>query len=335
MIDYNTHRQVVNIPYYEDNTRISNSNIGWFLNKGPTYLHNMLTGKAEGDTGYQLVRGTMIHEFLLQPLEFNNDYVVFSGERPASDKQEMFCTELINSTEIEPNKTVLSAYKKVYSINGKTEDKMLSEGLKIASTLKDYINLKKVDRRTMIKPYQVTELMNISDNIHNHKMANKLLKNEYVKDGDELFHEFHINWEYNGLNCKSLLDSVHFNFKEKKCTIMDLKTTVHIHNFSTSMNTYDYLRQLCYYTMATKWYLEHERNEDVSKWSFDWYIIAIDTTGTQEIRCFRFTEEQILSRVDKIDKAITDITWHIKNKKWSYTRDYYEGDGAEILEDLD
>lgn len=26
------------IPYYEDNTRISNSAIGWFLNKGPAYF---------------------------------------------------------------------------------------------------------------------------------------------------------------------------------------------------------------------------------------------------------------------------------------------------------
>lgn len=33
----------ISIPYYEDKTRISNSNIGWFLNKGPAYLHKMLT----------------------------------------------------------------------------------------------------------------------------------------------------------------------------------------------------------------------------------------------------------------------------------------------------
>ena len=28
----------ISIPYYEDKTRISNSNIGWFLNKGPAYF---------------------------------------------------------------------------------------------------------------------------------------------------------------------------------------------------------------------------------------------------------------------------------------------------------
>lgn len=41
----------IEIPYYEDNTRISNSAIGWFLKKGPRYLKDMLDGKEEGISG--------------------------------------------------------------------------------------------------------------------------------------------------------------------------------------------------------------------------------------------------------------------------------------------
>ena len=62
------------IPYYEDNTRISNSAIGWFLNKGPQYLRDMLDNKEEGLSGKFLERGTMIHEYILQPEEFWKDY---------------------------------------------------------------------------------------------------------------------------------------------------------------------------------------------------------------------------------------------------------------------
>lgn len=39
---------IIDKPYYEDNTRISNSSIGWFLKKGPLYFRNMLDGKEEG-----------------------------------------------------------------------------------------------------------------------------------------------------------------------------------------------------------------------------------------------------------------------------------------------
>ena len=42
------------IPYYEDFTRISNSNIGWFLNKGPAYLHKKLSGQLEDETSQSM-----------------------------------------------------------------------------------------------------------------------------------------------------------------------------------------------------------------------------------------------------------------------------------------
>ena len=67
---------IIDKPYYEDNTRISNSSIGWFLKKGPLYFRNMLDGKEEGLKLPQLEKGTMIHEYILQPDEFWNDYVI-------------------------------------------------------------------------------------------------------------------------------------------------------------------------------------------------------------------------------------------------------------------
>ena len=62
------HKMDISIPYYEDVTRISNSNIGWFLNKGPSFLHKMLSGEGEELDLPQLKRGTMIHEYLLQQI---------------------------------------------------------------------------------------------------------------------------------------------------------------------------------------------------------------------------------------------------------------------------
>ena len=38
----------ISIPYYEDNSRVSNSAIGWFIKRGPRYFRDMLDGKEEG-----------------------------------------------------------------------------------------------------------------------------------------------------------------------------------------------------------------------------------------------------------------------------------------------
>ena len=357
----------ISIPYYSDKSRISNSNIGWFLNKGPAYLHKMLTEDVPEEKNPVLERGTMIHEYILQPEEFQKDYVVWDKSRPSSVQQEKFCQALASSVEIEPDKAVLSAYKEAYSTRGKSEDLMLSEGLKIASTLKDYIDfLKTNDGRTMITPWDAKMLEKIKQNIQSHKLAANIIwpRNSRVRGLDiedfipvtgdsgvspiSDYHEFHINWEHEvpysidiGQNekergtrivcCKSLLDGLTLDFKNKKAIIYDLKTTQKLWHFEDSMNQYDYLRQLCFYYQAVCWYLKYELGEDQNDWSFEFYIIGIDTTGSYEIRVFKIHLFTVQSRRDTILDAMENIMWHQETGKWDHSREYYEGNGSELL----
>jgi len=197
----------ISTPYYLDFSRISNSNIGWFLLKGPAYLHKMLTDPPPEEKNPVLERGTMIHMFILQPEEFQKTYVVWDKPKPSSVQQEKFCQALATTVEIEPDKAILSAYKSGYSVAGKSEKTMLSEGLKMASTLKDYIDfLKANDGRTMISPYEYRMLEKIKQNIQNHKLAYNIIwplstfgyeqDGTYTSDATNAWHEFHINWGY-------------------------------------------------------------------------------------------------------------------------------------------
>lgn len=348
----------ISIPYYEDKTRISNSNIGWFLNKGPAFLHKMLTEDVTEEKSQALERGTMIHEYILQPEEFQKDYVVWNKSRPTSAQQEKFCQALVSSTEIEPNRAILDAFKQAYSTAGKSEDKMLSEGLKIASTLKDYIDyLKDPERKQMISPWDYQTLKKIRNNIDAHKLACKIVwpdgfgskysynpkeEKAFGKLPIECYHEFHINWEWKDLtgkhgkekacvSCKSLLDGLILDFENKKAVIYDLKTTQKLWHFEDSMEQYDYLRQLAYYMWAVRWYLNAECKEDPTKWKFLFYIIGIDTTGSNEIRVFQFSQAKMVRPSVKIMNALRDIAWHQNTGKWDHSRSYYEGDGSESL----
>lgn len=335
----------ISIPYYEDKTRISNSNIGWFLNKGPAYLHKMLTEDVPEEKNSVLERGTMIHEYLLQPDKFQKDYVLWDKARPFSVQQEKFCQELANTVEIEPDRAIISAYKEAYSTAGKSEDKMLSEGLKIASTLKDYIDfLKSRDERLTITLSEYRMLEKIKQNVKSHKLAwnllwplegsigPKILTDDGPIDAVKAYHEFHINWEWNnGVQCKSLLDSLTLDFVNQKATIMDLKTTAKLWHFEDSIDMYDYCRQLCYYKRAVRWYLQNECNQNPDEWSFEYYIVGIDTTGSNEIRVFKVEEYMVQSRFATIVNALDAIHWHQTNNKWDHSREYYEGDGSESL----
>lgn len=328
----------VSVPYYEDLSRISNSNIGWFLNKGPAFLHKMLTDPPPEEKNSTLERGTMIHEYLLQPEEFQKDYVVWDKRRPSSAQQEKFCQELANSAEIEPNKAVLSAYQASYSTTNRSEEKMLSEGLKIASELKEYIDfLKSGDSRKMIGPWDIKMLEKIKENVKKHRLAWRIIDPPGIDEDSENHHEFHINWEYYikmaaGVKCKSLLDGLTLDFRSKTAIIYDLKTTQKLWNFEESIHQYDYLRQLCFYYQAVVWYLQYELGvKDWNDWTFKFYIIGIDTTGSNEIRVFEIDKNDVYSRKDTILSAMQDIWWHQTTDQWDHTRAYYEGDGSEKL----
>jgi hypothetical protein len=230
---------------------------------------------------------------------------------------------------------------------------MLTEGLKIASTLKDYIDfLKANDGRIMITPWDVKMLEKIKQNIISHKLAANIIwpRNSRIRGLDiedfipvtgdpgispiSDYHEFHINWELYGempIACKSLLDGLTLDFKNKKAIIYDLKTTQKLWHFEDSINQYDYLRQLAYYTMAVEWYLVKECGQAAGDWTFEYYIIGIDTTGSNEIRVFKIEQNDVESRYGVIKDALTDIAWHQANNKWEHSRSYYEGDGSESL----
>lgn len=332
------------IPYYEDNTRISNSAIGWFLNKGPAYFRNMLDGKEKGLDLPQLRKGTMIHEFLLQPDQFWNDYVLFDGDKPKSAQAQKFCENLINTVEIELNKQLSEAYRKSYSIVGKSEDKILSEALKISVEYKDYIEAIK-SKKILISQYDLGQLMKIQHNVEEHKLAKRLLKKAGDYSNIHVYHEFQINWDYlaeDELNhgaltpiaCKSLLDSCTFNFDTKTCTIMDIKTTAKLWHFEDSMKEFDYCRQLCFYQEAVYWYLNNElelSSDEINKWRFEYYIIAIDTTGSNEIRVFKLATHQVTLRGVTIHDFMSVYLWHLGTGNWEHSYDYYTGDGSETL----
>lgn len=317
------------IPYYEDMSRISNSNIGWYLKYGPAYLHKMLTSHPEEQSTAAMRKGTMIHMYLLQPEEFTETYEQKEFVEPKSVQQKKFCESLINTVEIEPNRALLSAYKDAYSTTGQSEDLMLSKAKEMASTFKSYIEYNKDScHKIKISRYDVAMLENIRNNIEHHKLAKKLLN----PDGGDTYHEFHINWEREEVQCKSLLDSINFDYEAKLCTIVDLKTTVHIGCFEESMKEYDYLRQLCFYREAAKWYIDNELCMDSTEWMFEMYIIAIDTVRDNEIRVFRLYHSQVQSRLYTIIKALQNIHWHQQTGKWDHHKAYYDGDGSETLE---
>lgn len=321
----------IEIPYYEDNTRISNSAIGWFLKKGPRYLKDMLDGKEEGISAKYLDKGTMIHMYLLQPEEFWSNYTIIDYEKPKTAQQLAFCEAYFSSTEIVEEDKLINAYKASYSGNNMSKDAMLKKAKELQLKFAEYIEfLDKNQTYTVISFVDLNMLKNIKKNIDSHIKANELLTDQ---PGVECHNEFHINWEAEkqGVSCKSLLDRVKIDHANKKITLIDLKTTADVYNFKHSVEEYDYYRQIAFYILALTWYMK-DQGYDIEDYDIEAYIVAIQSNGNNEVRVFNMlNEKELLARKDLIADTLTEISYHYQTGNWDHTREYYENDGTETL----
>lgn len=327
----------ITIPYYEDNTRISNSNIGWFLKKGPRYLKDMLDGNGEDLKLAQLEKGSMIHEYILQPDEFWKDYIILDFETPKTQQQKELLkyysrAKLENPLSSEED-LLLTCYELVYTSN-KSKERKIQEAKKIVEKYNNYLEYyKNKDSKKVISFANLQMLKQIKQNLQEHKKANELLF-DYDKSF-EVHNEFHINWEFPNASkfgdfpCKSLLDRTMIDHENKRIILIDIKTTVSVFNFKHSIEEYDYYRQLAYYWFALHWYFKNELDKDISEYKKETYIIAIQNNDNYEVRVFKIEPEDFKEPMITIEMAIKRIAWHKENDLWDHTKEYYEGDGTE------
>lgn len=326
------------IPYYEDLTRISNSNIGWFLKKGPRYLKEMLDGK-EGLKASFLDKGTMIHEYILQPEEFWKDYIILDFAVPKVKQQKDLLEFYSSARLIDPfaseDDILLMSYETAYN-NTKSKEKKIQEAKELVETYQNYIEyFRNKDSKKVISFADLNMLKAIKKNMEEHKKANELLFN--YPETFEVHNEFHINWEYpnasslGDLPCKSLLDRVMIDHTNKKIILVDIKTTADVYNFKHSIEEFDYCRQLAYYWLAIHWYFKNELKLNIEEYEYETYIIAVQSHDGYEVRVFKFNPKTVEERLVAIDYAIKRIAWHKDNNLWDHMKEYYDEDGAEMI----
>ena len=334
----------ISIPYYEDMSRYSNSDIGYFLKYGPKSLKDYKNGGGIRLEGSFLEKGTMIHEYILQPEEFWKDYVILDFEVPKVKQQKDFCEAYASSLELLEDEKKIKAYKSSYN-NSKAWQIALKEATELCNKYSQYIEYLKVkDNKKVISFADLNMLKKIEANIKAHKKANELLYQLPVTF--EEHNEFHINWEktFNEpdliqpdgtklfIRCKSLLDRVCFDHVNKRIILVDLKTTQNVYNFAHSVEEYDYYRQIAYYGLAIQWYMQEVLNLNSEDYDFEAYIIAIGKDSNNEIRVFDMKNDTMLNdRIASISNTLKKISWHISTDQWEHSQEYYESDGTEEL----
>lgn len=311
--------------------------MSWFQHS-PKYFKLMLDKALEEETKSYFERGEQIHQYILEPEEFDKNYIFLDYETPKSQQQKDFCEGFASYKKGTKEEKLVRAYKEAYTTK-ESDDKVLEKASQLAKTYDSFIKYKK------LSPMYISVL---SNSVHNqlnetkkalmaHDTAWKLMYNEQTSlfgNTENLFcaNEFEIQWIHpTGVECKSLIDRIIIDHENKKITLVDLKTSSHLPEFKEKFDEYRYYRQMAFYWMAIHWYFINILHKDIIDYDKETYIVAIGTKDPIEVKVFDISEATLTKGLLEIDPLITQLAWHFKEDKWDYTKEYYEGKTTEKI----
>ena len=318
--------------------KVSNSSLSWFQTS-PKYFKLMLDKEEEEIKKSYFEKGEQIHQYILEPQEFDKNYIFLDYDTPKSAQQKEFCESFAYAKKGTKEEKLLNAYKKAYTTK-ESDEKILEKATQLAKSYESYIKYIK------ISPIYADVLSNSMNNQLNesrialldHQKGKELMFNEQNStfgNTENLFihNEFEIYWTApNGVECKSMIDRIIIDHENKIIKLVDLKTSSHFSEFKSKFMEYKYYRQMAFYWMAILWYFKNKlTDKNFDEYSKETYIVVIGTRTPIEVKVFEVTDQKLKEGLFEITPLLSDLEWHFKEDKWGYSKDYYEGRMTEKL----
>jgi len=332
---------------------ISASSLGAFQ-ISPKYFKNYIDRKLDEDTPKYFELGTQLHMFLLEPNKFKENYTFLEFTKPRGENQNLYCEaiadSILNGKKI--NKDILiSVYKSTYATAAKkSDDKVLVESKKLYKSLNKYIDyLITRDKFKEILNYQTLKYLREADYAtKQHILAKQLMfdNNDFIDDPDiYIANEKRILWEHPTIKvnnkkivCKSFIDRLIIDHKNKVIKLIDLKTSSNLHEFEDKFELYKYYRQMAFYWMAIAYLFKTELSNkyDIKEYSFETYIVALQTPNLYKdyptlCKVFSVSEKSLEKGYQEINDLLNEIKWHIEENKWEHSKSYYNNNGLETI----
>jgi hypothetical protein len=313
---------------YYNEKRVSSSSLKWF-EQSPLLFRKMLDKEIEQETKRYFEIGKKIHMKLLEPKEYDKNYIYLDYETPKSENQRKFCEDFITYRSKNNKDKLIYAYKTNYSAEKLTDDKIIEKAEELKKQLSKYITyLKKRSEVKDILTYTDNNLITtIEQVVKDHQAANPLLFLTDVDrmNGVEEFNEKVIFFNFLDVECKAMLDRIVIDHKNKVIRLIDIKTTSNVGEFKHSLEEFKYYRQLAFYWAA----VYHEfKLHDYTK---ETYIVAIQKGEIPDCRVFSISKEWLNTGLDEIVALLPRIKWHQDNNKWDHTQEYYSNNGVEAI----
>jgi|TARA_R110000744_G_scaffold195378_1_gene314390 hypothetical protein len=279
----------------------------------------------EERTDKHLVQGKLIHLLILQPEEFDNNFVVMPSKLPSDTlrrvlKNIMLYTDATELSKVE-DKLILDSLKEVGLYQSlKDEDKRVA---KVRTTeCEDYYTFSQTTGKDIIDTDTLEKCKDSVELIKENKSIMELLSHEvtdFEMDGIEVFNEKYLKCtlEDYDFGLHGYVDRYVIDRDKKVITIIDVKTTGKtIADFPETVEFYNYwLQAAVYRVLVTK-----NIDEKLAGYKINFNFIVIDKYN--QMYNFPVKDTTMVTWGDGLKGILGMVNYHVKENRFDLPYDF-------------
>lgn len=203
-----------------------------------------------------------------------------------------------------------------------------------------YLSLKEAEGKTTIRFDDYERVLSVVETLKTGKFTKNYILPvipDVLPDDREVLYQTPIYWKYKDIDCKSLLDIIIVNHKDKTVKPVDIKTTSgSVYGFPDAFIKWRYYIQAAFYVEALKTYIKKDFNK-YKTLSFGFVVADQNNYNSPLIYELILPDIALgtiggsLSSGRKVKgwiQLLDDLQWHKKNNLWEYKREDYENKGV-------
>ena len=307
--------------FYKNKFYFSYSSINKLLFSPRMFYSHYVLNQREDSTDAHLVVGRVLHCLLLEPDNFDKQFIVMNSKTPVGNNKTIIDNIFKYHLSIGNDSLTLSDYSPeilthLLTINLhqslKTDqqrlDKILVDENKFYfEFLKESLDKTVVDQDTLSGCKASLEVLKLNSSVRALLQLDRTAEDDHV----EVYNELQLQVDIPGLpfGFKGFVDNLVIDHDSKNIFINDLKTLgKSIQDFPDSVEYYRYWIQAVVYMHMVK--------EKYNLEGYEYHITFIVIDKYNQVYPYQVSSDTLVQWGEKFNEVVTKVKWHYENKQY-------------------
>jgi len=312
--------------FYNEKFYFSYSSINKLLFSPSMFFKDYVLKQKEESVDPHLVKGKVIHCLLLNPEDFDSEFITVPGKLPSGNNRlivdeifKLYLEGSDNSLTLDTYEAAIVDLLEKINLHQKLKtDEARVKKILTADNISYFEFLKSSQGKTLVDTDTLNYCKECVESIKENESITALLQldesdlevhNEVPVQTDQL-----INGKFQ-FGFKGILDNVVIDKEKKILFINDLKTTGKpLIDFPESVEYYRYwLQAAIYYSLAYYRYIADK--DDHQEWSIQFTFVVVDKYN--QVYPFQVTSKTMKEWMERLNKVLLQVVYHYEKRDYT------------------